>query len=106
LDEVTLAVELEGPTGYFLHLLANAVTFPVPRHVVELHGQAWAVPENIVTCGSFRLESWQPGERMTLARNPDYHGRFTGNLECVELLLRDSDRPPIWRCWRCTREID
>ncbi len=89
LDEVTLAVELEGPTGYFLHLLANAVTFPVPRHVVELHGKAWAEPENILTCGPFRLESWQPGEQMTLVRNPDYHGRFTGNLEGVELLLSD-----------------
>ena len=89
LDEFTLAVDLEGPTGYFLHLLANAVTFPVPRHVVELHGEDWAKPENIVTCGSFRLESWQPGERMILVRNPDYHGRFTGNLESVELLLGD-----------------
>ena len=89
LDETTLEVELEGPTGYFLHLLANAVTFPVPRHVVELHGESWDEPGNIVTCGSFRLESWQPGERMTMARNPDYHGQFTGNLQSVELLLRD-----------------
>jgi ABC-type oligopeptide transport system substrate-binding subunit/class 3 adenylate cyclase len=89
LDNLTLAVELEGPTGYFLHLLANAVTFPVPRHVVELHGEAWAEPENIVTCGSFSIESWQPGERMILVRNPDYHGRFSGNLESVELLLCD-----------------
>ncbi len=87
MDDVTLSVELEGPTGYFLHLLANAVTFPVPRHVVELLGDAWAEPDNIVTCGSFMLESWQPGERMILMRNPDYHGRFSGNLESVELLL-------------------
>jgi oligopeptide transport system substrate-binding protein len=89
LDEVTLAVELETPTGYFLHLLANAVTFPVPRHMVELHGEAWSEAETILTCGPFRLESWQPGEQMTLVRNPDYHGRFTGNLERVELLLSD-----------------
>jgi ABC-type oligopeptide transport system substrate-binding subunit len=87
LDEVTLVVDLEGPTGYFLHLLANTIAFPVPRHVVELHGEAWAEPDNIVTCGPFRLEAWQPGERMILARNPDYHGRFRGNLERVELLL-------------------
>ena len=26
---------------------------------------------------------------MTLVRNPNYHGQFTGNLESVELLLRD-----------------
>jgi oligopeptide transport system substrate-binding protein len=89
LDEVTLVVDLEGPTGYFLQLLANTIAFPVPRHVVELHGEAWAEPGNIVTCGPFRLETWQPGELMTLARNPDYPGRFRGNIECVELLLCD-----------------
>ncbi len=89
LDDVTLAIELEGPTGYFLHLLANAVTFPVPRHIVELHGETWWHPEKIVTCGPFILESWQPGKQMTLTRNPDYHGRFTGNLQSIELLLSD-----------------
>jgi ABC-type oligopeptide transport system substrate-binding subunit len=89
LDEVTLSVELEGPTGYFLHLLANPITFPVPRHVVELHGEAWAEPGNIVTCGPFTLEAWRPGERITLARNAEYRGRFAGNLERVELHLSD-----------------
>ncbi|MFN2240760.1 MAG: ABC transporter substrate-binding protein, partial [Anaerolineae bacterium] len=91
LDEVTLVVDLEGPTGYFLHLLANTITFPVPRHAVELHGEAWSEPEHIVTCGPFRLESWQPGQQMTLTRNPDYPGRFRGNLESVELLLSDPE---------------
>ena len=89
LDDVTLLVDLEGPTGYFLHLLANTIAFPVPQHVVELHGEAWAEPERIITCGPFRLDSWQPGSQMTLSRNPDYHGGFWGNLESVELFLGD-----------------
>ncbi|MFN2244955.1 MAG: ABC transporter substrate-binding protein, partial [Anaerolineae bacterium] len=89
LDEFTLVVDLEGPTGYFLQLLANTITFPVPRHMVELHGEAWSDPEHIVTCGPFRLEAWQPETQMILARNPDYPGRFRGNLECVELLLTE-----------------
>jgi ABC-type oligopeptide transport system substrate-binding subunit len=89
LNEVTLAVELEGPTGYFLHLLANSLAFPIPRHVVERHGEAWAEPENIVTSGPFGLETWQPGECVILTRTPNFHGRFTGNLECVELPLGD-----------------
>jgi len=91
LDDVTLVVELEGPTGYFLQLLANTIVFPVPQQVVQLHGEAWAEPENIVTCGPFRLDSWQPGEQMILKRNPNYHGRFWGNLESVELFLGDYD---------------
>jgi len=87
LDEVTLVVELEGPTGYFLQLMAHDVTFPVPRHVVEAHGEAWAEVGNIVTNGPFRPDVWQQGQSMILSRNPDYHGRFMGNLQRVDLCL-------------------
>jgi oligopeptide transport system substrate-binding protein len=85
LDKVTLMVELEGPTGYFLHLLAS---YPVPRLVVEAQGQAWTEVGNIVTNGPFRLEAWRRGESISLARNPKYHGRFGGNIERVELFFR------------------
>ena len=85
LDESTLLVELEEPTGYFLHLLANFL--PVPRHVIEAHGEAWTEVGNIVTNGPFRLETWRPGEFMVLVRNPEYHGQFTGNVERVEVCL-------------------
>jgi ABC-type oligopeptide transport system substrate-binding subunit/DNA-binding SARP family transcriptional activator len=86
-DDVTLTVELEGPTSYFLHLLAQVDTCPVPRHVVERHGKTWTEVNNLVTNGPFRLEAWQRGESMALVRNPEYHGRFSGNLERVELSL-------------------
>jgi ABC-type oligopeptide transport system substrate-binding subunit/DNA-binding SARP family transcriptional activator/predicted Ser/Thr protein kinase len=84
LDAVTLAVELEGPTGYFLHLLASCACYPVPRHVVEAHGKAWTEVGNIVTNGPFRLEAWRQGQSMVLARNSDYHGRCRGNLQRME----------------------
>jgi len=83
LDEATLIVELEGPTCYFVHLLAYL--FPVPRHVVKAYGDAWTEVGNFVTSGPFRLEAWQRGESMVLVRNPEYHGRFRGNLEQVTL---------------------
>ncbi len=85
LDEFTLVVELEEPTGYFPHLLTYHATYPVPRHVVEAHGEAWTEVGNIATNGPFRLASWERGESMLLERNPAYHGRFTGNLLQVEL---------------------
>ncbi len=87
LDDVTLVVELEEPTGYFLQLVANAITYPVPRHVVAVHGNAWAEMGNIVTNGPFRLDAWQRGQSMTLSRNPEYHGRSRGNVQRVELYL-------------------
>jgi ABC-type oligopeptide transport system substrate-binding subunit len=86
-DEGTLVVELEAPTGYFLQLLAHTATFPVPRHALEAHGQAWTEPGKIVTNGPYRLASWQPDESLVLIRNPAYHGQFDGNVERVELTL-------------------
>jgi len=85
LDEATLVVELEEPTGYFLQLLAYTAAFPVPRNVVETHGEAWTEVGNIVTNGPFRLETWQRGHSMVLVRNPEYHGQFRGNVQRVEL---------------------
>lgn len=87
LDGTTLAVELERPTGYFLHLLTQWFTFPVPRHIVELYGSAWTELRNIVTNGPFNLESWEEGESAVLVRNPEYYGRFRGNVQRVELLF-------------------
>jgi oligopeptide transport system substrate-binding protein len=93
LDDLTLMVDLEAPTGHFLQVLSNPAYSPVPRHVVEVLGEAWADLEanstelGIVTNGPFRLESWRRGESMVLVRNPDYHGHFEGNLEQVKLSL-------------------
>jgi oligopeptide transport system substrate-binding protein len=87
LDDVTVVVELEGPTGYFPQLLAYNATYPVPQHVVEAHGEAWTEVANIVTNGPFRLETYDRGDSLILARNPRYHGRVKGNVERVELAL-------------------
>jgi oligopeptide transport system substrate-binding protein len=85
IDELTLEVVLERPAGYFLHLLTTL--FPVPRHVVEAHGEAWTDLDNLVTNGPFLLESFHQGESIILVRNSTFHGRFPGNLQQVEVKL-------------------
>ncbi len=87
LDDMTLELEHEDLVGYALHLLS--LGFPVPKHVVEKHGEAWTELDNLVTNGPFRLEEWIPSESMTLTRNPDYPARFPGNVEQVEICLLD-----------------
>ncbi|MFN2184489.1 MAG: ABC transporter substrate-binding protein, partial [Anaerolineae bacterium] len=99
LDDLTLAVELEGPLGYLLHLLTYPATYPVPRHAVERYGDAWTDPANIVTNGPFTLESWQPGEALVLKRYPGYHGRCAGNLQRVELTMGVGDGPETLRLY-------
>jgi ABC-type oligopeptide transport system substrate-binding subunit/DNA-binding SARP family transcriptional activator len=94
-DGSTLVVELEGPTGYFPHLLCLLTTCPVPRHVVEAHGRGWTELGNLVTNGPFRLVAWERGESMLLERNLTYHGGSTGNLQQVELWFRAAE-PAEW----------
>ncbi len=86
-DDRTLVVELERPTGHFPYLLAHHVSFPLPRHIVETHGEAWATAGTLVTNGPFQLMAWQPGQALVLVRNPRYHGSPSGNVERIELSL-------------------
>jgi len=90
-DPLTLSVELESPSGYFLHVLATPVAYPIPAHIFDKHGASWAEPANLATNGPFRLEAWRPNEQVVLARNPEYRGRFGGNVQRVE-----ADLAEIW----------
>jgi hypothetical protein len=75
LDGFALTVEPEGPTSYFPHLMAFIACCPMPRHVVGVHGDAWAELENIVRNGPFHLASWERRESLVRERNPTYQGR-------------------------------
>jgi ABC-type oligopeptide transport system substrate-binding subunit len=81
LDDTTLVVELERPAGYFLQKLVRGLFHPVPRHVVEVHDEAWTSIEHIVTNGSFMLEAFVPAQLLIVVRNPGYHGRSRGNVQ-------------------------
>ncbi|MEJ2598693.1 MAG: ABC transporter substrate-binding protein, partial [Anaerolineales bacterium] len=89
LDDTTLQIELEGISPYFPNTLFVDWAKPIPHHIIQQFGAAWTDPEKIVTNGPFRLVSWKPGDLLVMARNPYYHGRFTGNVEQVELYLGD-----------------
>jgi ABC-type oligopeptide transport system substrate-binding subunit/type II secretory pathway predicted ATPase ExeA len=91
MDDQTLIVELEEPTGHFLQTLAVDATFAIPRYVVDRFGAAWSEADRIVTNGPFQLVHWQRGEKMIMERNPDYRGRFSGNVARVELTLGTSE---------------
>ena len=88
IDTLTLEVELERAASYFLHMLITL--YPVPGHVVEANGDAWTNLEHIVTNGAFQIESYEPGESMSLVRDPTYHKGSSGNLERAEVTLIES----------------
>ena len=81
-DPQTVRIELENPTPYFIDVIA-AAAMPVPRHVIEKHGNEWLRPENIVSNGPFVLEEWRPNAYVRARVNPNFWGADQVKLDGV-----------------------
>jgi oligopeptide transport system substrate-binding protein len=72
-DARTLVVELENPAPYLLQYMTHYTTFPVPRHVVEEKGDAWARAGSYVGNGAYVLTEWSPNDHVTLEKNARFY---------------------------------
>ncbi|MBI4852997.1 MAG: peptide ABC transporter substrate-binding protein [Acidobacteria bacterium] len=72
IDDYTLEVEMQQPTAFFIKMTPHFVFSPLPRKVVEKYGDKWTAPENIVSCGPFKLAKHKPYDLILLVKNPDY----------------------------------
>lgn len=78
-DNLTFTVTTAEPTG-FMHVMLGSFT-PLPKHALE---EAWKGgqyasamnvnidPAKLVVSGPFKLQTYQPGERVVLVRNDNY----------------------------------
>ncbi len=85
-DDLTLRVELENPTPFFLELCAFPTLHPVPVDLIEEVGDDWVKPEHIVSNGAYRLEDWRLNDRIRLVKSPTYWNAESVALETVEVL--------------------
>ena len=53
-------------------LVAHQFFRLVPQKAIEQHGDQWTRPENIVTCGAFKVQSWRSYDRLIVVRDPMY----------------------------------
>jgi len=88
IGDFSLELKLYEPVHNFLDLLCSVTFFPLPEHVIALHGEAWTDTDKIVTNGPFRLKSCVPDELIILERNQKYHGDFRGNIQTVEIKVK------------------
>lgn len=78
IDRLTLRVELNNPTPYFLQLLDHYSTFAVHRPTIEKHGAAdesytqWTRPGNLVGNGAFKLDEWRLNKHLIVSPNENY----------------------------------
>ena len=78
LDDYTVECVLPGPFAPFLRSMGTSI---YPRHILEKHVDdgsfvdTWDIdtdPAEIVGTGPFTIESYIPGERVVMSRNPGY----------------------------------
>lgn len=81
LDDLTLEIQLEHPAPYLPQLLMHYTSYPVPKHIVERHGDDWIHPENIAVNGAFTLVKWWSNYIVHLRRNPSFFDAANVALE-------------------------
>lgn len=82
-DAKTLVVTLEHPAPYLVEYMTHVSTFPVPRHVVEAKGDAWARAGNYVGNGPYNLVEWIPNDHVTLEKNPRFYDAANVHVDKV-----------------------
>ena len=78
LDDFTVECVLPVPFAPFLRSMGTAI---YPKHILDKHVEdgtfesTWDIgtdPSEVIGTGPFTIESYEPGERVVLARNPNY----------------------------------
>lgn len=103
-DQYTVRISLVQPAPFFVGLLAHQVFRIVPRKVVEKHGSAWTQPQNIVTCGPFKVKTWRPYDKLVVERDPMYWDAATVKLDEIHFYPM-SDNPTIMNLYK-VGEVD
>lgn len=83
LDARTFQLELEHPAPYLPTLLKHYTAYPIPRHIVERHGNDWIKPQNIEVNGPFKLNRWRSNYIIVLDRNPSFYDAETVAFETL-----------------------
>jgi oligopeptide transport system substrate-binding protein len=104
IDDKTLEVTLSFSSPWFIRTLSHATLFPAPRAAIEEHGIAWTQPGNIVGNGAYTLTENTPGERVVVARNPEYWDNENTVIEEVQFLTINDENQGLTR-WRAG-EVD
>lgn len=83
-DEKTLEVELERRVPYFKKILTFGSFLPMNEKFVKEKGDQYAQkPENLLSNGPFKLESWIAGNSFKVVKNDTYWDKDSVKLDSI-----------------------
>ena len=81
IDDYTFSLTTTVPIPYYMFKI-NWHAAPVPRHMVEEHGDDWANdPATAPSNGPYRIAEWNRGKNVIFTPNPHYTGRYPATME-------------------------
>lgn len=83
-DDRTLVIKLAKRNAAFIYVMTMSFTSPERRDYVASAGDK--IRQQPLATGPYRLESWDEGQRIILARNPHYYDPSRGRIERIEIL--------------------
>lgn len=84
IDDYTLRITLRQPVPFFVGLLTHQFFKLVPEQIIEKHGKDWTKPNNITTCGAFKIKEIRPYDAYILERDPNYWDAANVHLSGIE----------------------
>jgi oligopeptide transport system substrate-binding protein len=98
LDEKTLEITLEAPTGYFLELTAFYTYYPVNKKVVEGNAKWANNADTHVSNGPFTLTEWVHDASIKIRKNDNYYDAASVKLDGVDFTIID-DVNTTWQAY-------
>jgi oligopeptide transport system substrate-binding protein len=86
IDPLTVRVELNSPTAFFLDLCAFQTLAVVPRQAIEKYGDNWLMERPVPSSGAYTLVTWRLNDKIRLRRNPRYWDAANTKTELVDFL--------------------
>src|SRR5579872_3402956 len=90
-DPQTLIVELEQPIPYFLELVSMTSFFPVSSRTAAAKPDWTHNPETHIGNGPFKIESWNHGDLIRVAKNPNYWESDDVKITGIDLYMLSGD---------------
>jgi oligopeptide transport system substrate-binding protein len=90
LDPLTVQIELDAPTPYFLDLCALPALMVVSQRAIEKHGDRWLLSYPVPSSGPYQLEAWRIHDKIRVRLNPFYWDHRETSCERVDFLPIES----------------
>jgi oligopeptide transport system substrate-binding protein len=103
-NDYTLRISLSQSAPFFVSSLAHQVFRLVSKKAVEKYGDKWTQQQNIITCGPFKVKTWQPYDKLVVEKDPMYWDAASVKLDEIHFFPM-SDNPTIMNLYK-VGEVD